>query len=110
MPKSTTFYLNDVNVWIALVYDGHQHHDLVRKWFATLSTGQARFCRFAQLGLFGLLTNGRVMGRDVLTQTQAWETYDGLCRDPRVAFQVENEELDSLFRSMTQGSRSETNV
>src|SRR5579871_3334832 len=108
MRKSMTFYLNDVNFWIALVYEGHQRHKLVIDWFNSLSPGQAQFCRITQLGLFRLLTNERVVGRDVLTQSGVWHVYDDLCRDPRVGF-LKDAEADSLFRSLTQGNRPEKN-
>ena len=110
MPKSTISYLNDVNVWVALVYGRHVHHDIVLEWFDRLETDQARFCRSTQLGLFRILTNQRVMGPDVLGQSAAWAAYDRLRRDSRVAFQDEAPQVESVLRVLTQGARPETNV
>jgi hypothetical protein len=110
MPKSTISYLNDINVWVALVYDRHVHHAVVLEWFDRLETDQARFCRSTQLGLLRVLTNQRVMGPDVLGQSAAWAAYDRLRRDSRVAFQDEVPQVDSVFRVLTQGSRPEPNV
>ena len=110
MPRSTISYLNDINVWVALVYDGHMHHAPVLEWFEGLDTDQARFCRFTQLGLFRMLTNQRVMGPEVMGQRAAWAAYDKLRQDSRVAFQEEVPQVESVLRVLTQGSRPETNV
>jgi uncharacterized protein len=110
MPKSTTSYLNDINVWVALVYDGHAHHSAVLEWFDSLDTGQARFCRLTQLGLLRILTNQRVMGAEVLGQRAAWATYDKLRQDSRVAFQEEVPQVESVLRVLTEGSRPETSI
>jgi hypothetical protein len=88
--------LVDVNVWPALVYDLHVHHDTVRHWFETLETRGAPFCRKTQLGLLRLLTKPRVVGQDVLSQRAAWQTRDRISRDPRVAFLSEPGQVASL--------------
>jgi len=110
MKKSTRSYLVDVNVWLALVYDLHVHHDTVRQWFETLETGGALFCRTTQLGLLRLLTNPRVMGQDVLSQRAAWQVYDRTAQDARVAFLSEPARVEPEFRRLTQSSHPATNV
>ena len=102
MPRSTKrFLFPDINLWVALTYEGHVHHVRAR----TGSTSLARdvfFCRFTQLGLLRLLTAEAVMGRDdVLTQEQAWSTYDYLLRDERISFLAEPAEIETPFRGMT---------
>ena len=69
-------YFPDVNVWIALAYEGHQHHASATSWFARLDGEAVYFCRFTQLGLLRLLTHPSVMREDVRNQTEAWQTYD----------------------------------
>lgn len=72
MPPSTTSLFPDINVWLALTYEGHTHHADAAQWFATRSADATfAFCRFTQLGLLRLLTADAVMGDEVMTQPQA---------------------------------------
>jgi toxin-antitoxin system PIN domain toxin len=108
MPKSTrSFLFPDINVWIALTYEGHVHHRHARGWFGTLaSSAHLFFCRFTQLGLLRLLTSEAVMGRDdIMNQDGAWEAYDQWLHDRRVAFLDEPAGLDAQFRAATRRLR-----
>lgn len=103
MPASTkSFHFPDINVWIALTWDGHLHHAHAVDWFTNLS-GDSRFffCRFTQLGLLRLLTSQAVMGEDVMTQRGAWQAYDRWRDDERVGFVDEPVDLEARFRSLT---------
>jgi uncharacterized protein len=102
MPPSTTSYFPDINVWVALTYEGHVHHEIAAEWFATLSSGATlTFCRFTQLGFLRLLTANAVMGDEVMTQLQAWAAYDRWLEDPRVELVDEPPELEPRFRTLT---------
>ena len=73
MPKSTrSFLFPDINVWMALTYEGHVHHAVARDWFEGVSSASRLFfSRFTQLGPLRLLTAEAVMGRDeVMGQTE----------------------------------------
>jgi uncharacterized protein len=104
MPASTRLFLfPDVNVWIALTYEGHIHHLVAREWFVRLEP-EARlfFCRFSQLGLLRLLTTEAVMGKDeVMSQAGAWAAYDRWLGDDRVSFLQEPPEMEAAFRSIS---------
>jgi hypothetical protein len=93
--------LPDINVWVALVYEGHEHHQVARDWFEGTEVLEARFCRVTQLGLLRLLTLDAVMGVDALGQRDAWAVYDSLARDPRVSRSGEPEGLDPVWRGLT---------
>src|ERR1043166_8047072 len=110
MPKSKRSFLVDLNVWLALAYDLHVHHDRARQWFETIGDGQAAFCRLTQLGLLRLLTNLSVMKADVLSQKKAWEICDRLIADRRVRFIGEPEQLDQTFRNLTRSSQPARNL
>ncbi|HWY56757.1 MAG TPA: TA system VapC family ribonuclease toxin [Terriglobales bacterium] len=101
-------YFPDVNVWIALAYEGHQHHASASSWFARINGGLVYFCRFTQLGLLRLLTHPTVMQEDVRTQAKAWQIYDSFLQDERVSFHPESdvEQIESAFRKLTSGGRS----
>lgn len=104
MPASTkSFYFPDINVWIALTWDGHVHHHRAADWFNPLDEdGRVFFCRFTQLGLLRLLSSEAVMGRgDAMTQRAAWRAYDAWQADERVAFLDEPVDLETRFRALT---------
>lgn len=104
MPRSTrSFLFPDINVWIALTYEGHVHHVTARNWFHTVGpTARLFFCRFTQLGLLRLLTAEAVMGSDeVMSQEEAWGAYDQWLQDGRVGFLDEPAGLEAPFRGMT---------
>lgn len=102
MPPSTTSLFPDINVWVALTYEGHIHHSHAAQWFATLpSDSTFVFCRFTQLGLLRLLTAPAVMRDEVMTQPQAWAAYDRWLEDPRVEFVDEPAEIETRFRALT---------
>lgn len=101
-------FFPDVNVWLALAYEGHQHHLSASAWFDALNRETAYFCRFTQLGFLRLLTYPSVMREDVRSQAEAWRAYDLLLRDERVSFQLEEDpgQLESTLRKLTTNSRS----
>jgi toxin-antitoxin system PIN domain toxin len=102
MPPSTTSLFPDINVWVALTYEGHVHHVAAAAWFAGLHPDATlAFCRFTQLGLLRLLTTQAVMGDEVMTQPQAWVAYDRWLQDPCVTFINEPAEIEPRFRSLT---------
>jgi toxin-antitoxin system PIN domain toxin len=102
MPPSTTSLFPDINVWVALTYEGHTHHSNSAEWFARLAPDATlAFCRFTQLGLLRLLTAVAVMRDEVMAQPQAWAAYDRWLKDPRVEFIDEPAELETRFRALT---------
>jgi toxin-antitoxin system PIN domain toxin len=107
MRRSTTSFLfPDLNVWLALSYQAHSHHDSAQSWFHSLpDTARLCFCRITQLGLLRMLTTEAVMRDEVLTQTQAWQVYDRWLEDDRVVFAEEPSTLETIFRANTQSRR-----
>jgi uncharacterized protein len=88
----------DANVWLALLWSRHVHSERARQWFELREEEQFFFCRFTQITVLRLLTNERVMGADVRTMLQAWNLWDEVWADSRVAFLPEPENLESEFR------------
>ena len=110
MAPSTTSLFPDINVWVALTYEGHVHHAVAAAWFAELRPDETlAFCRFTQLGLLRLLTTQAVMGDEVMTQPKAWAAYDRWLQDPRVTFVDEPPEIEPRFRSLTRRRQPATN-
>jgi hypothetical protein len=48
------------------------------------------------------------MGDEVMTQTQAWATYDRWHQDPRVGFAEEPAEIEARFRALTRSRQPAT--
>lgn len=104
MPRSTRSSLfPDINVWLALTWDGHAHHARARRWFGAVGdVSRLFYCRFTQLGLLRLLSSEAVMGSDeVMNQEAAWKAYDRWRDDDRVGFLDEPPDLEPRFRVLT---------
>jgi uncharacterized protein len=102
-----TSYFPNINVWLALAYEGHEHHRAARVWFAGLHEEAAYFCRVTQLGFLRLLTHPSVMRDEVRSPAQAWEAYDALLTDQHVSFREEADagEVDYVLRRLTSPKR-----
>jgi toxin-antitoxin system PIN domain toxin len=96
--------LADANVWLALAFSDHIHHESARRWFEAQPESTCAFCRLTQLALLRHLTNAKIMGNLVQSQQQAWNAYDALCADPRVVFLHEPLAVEVEFRGLTQSS------
>jgi len=96
----------DVNVWLALTYDRHVHHESAASWLQR-AEGTLFFCRFTQLGLLRLLTQEKIMEADVLNQRQAWQVYRRWFEDSRIEFHREPEapEFDRAFEEWSSRPR-----
>lgn len=107
MPRfSRLFLFPDVNVWVALTYGGHEHHDAARAWFDALDEdARVCFCRFTQISLLRLLTTQAVMGDEVMSQLEAWGAYDHWKQDDRVLFLDEPLNVETAFRRLTRQNR-----
>jgi toxin-antitoxin system PIN domain toxin len=97
-------YLPDVNVWLALAFDSHQHHEPSVAWFRTARDETCFFCRLTQSGFLRLSSNPSVLGSAAVSLADAWRGYDALFADPRVAFVEEPEDIEPQWRSLTQSS------
>jgi len=95
----TEGWLPDVNVWVALCSDRHEHHRAAASWLETIN-GPIYFCRVTQMSLLRLLTNRNVMGADVLTPVRAIATYSALRADYRVKFAAEPAEIEERWLDM----------
>ena len=92
----------DANVWLALIWQRHIHHERAQGWFENLPDDEFCFSRFTQLAVLRLLTTAKVMGADVQTMAAAWDLWDQITSDPRIDWQAEPEGLETEFRAHSQ--------
>jgi toxin-antitoxin system PIN domain toxin len=98
----TSWLLPDVNLWLALHAERHEHHEVAKAWFDALDEYRTLvFCRQTQLGLFRLLTSPVVMGDETLTQRQCWAIYQEWLAAGRTVLQPEPAEIEAAFRART---------
>src|SRR5262245_6916413 len=89
----------DANVWLALLWSRHKHSETARSWFEQAGDEQFLFCRFTQITVLRLLTTEKIMGKDTKSMSEAWNLWDVIWADDRVAFLPEPEEIEKEFRS-----------
>jgi uncharacterized protein len=92
-------WLPDVNVWLSLCSDRHEHHKAAVEWLAGVREPMY-FCRVTQMALLRLLTNPNVMGTDILTPADAIGVYRELRADERVRYADEPADAERLSLSM----------
>jgi toxin-antitoxin system PIN domain toxin len=98
----TSWLLPDVNVWLALHYQRHEHYWTAQAWFDRLDERTMLvFCRQTQLSFFRLLTTSAVMGTDTRTQRQCWIIYEDWLAGGRAVHQPEPPGIEAAFRART---------
>ena len=108
MPTSKN-YLLDVNCWLAAAARRHRHHPEAKSWLDAVTTSLV-FCRVTQMAFLRLVTNSKVMGADVLTSQQAWETYRKFRADPRIVFAEEPADLEKTWIEITDTAAFKQNL
>jgi uncharacterized protein len=103
-------FLPDVNVWVALSFDHHDHHAQAITWVNSLGDESLAFCRMTQQGLLRLATNQNVMREHVLTLSAAWEMYDRIIADGRISLVAEPAGVDVEWRRLTQANHPSTHL
>ncbi len=97
-----TLFFPDLNVWLALSDDGHEHCRDAWNWMNGLpADARLVFSRYTQIGLLRLFVTPSVMGSAALTLSKAWNVYDRWLEDPRVEFYPEPRNVDDVFRRVT---------
>jgi hypothetical protein len=97
----------DVNVWVALHHQVHEHHAKALAWFEALDSEKTLvFCRQTQLGFFRLLTTYAVMGDEILTQRQCWARYRQWISDGKATLENEPATVSLAFERRTMADAS----
>ena len=88
----------DANVWLALLWSRHAHSDRARACFGRSADEQFFFCRFTQITVLRLVTTTEIMGKDTKNMSEAWNLWDKIWADHRIAFLQEPDGLETEFR------------
>ncbi len=103
-------FLPDINLWLALAFDVHFHHLDAKRWFDGLPAGLFRFCRLTQQGFLRLASNPKVFNEDAVSLSAAWDLYDRILSDPRIAFVHEPSDIEIHWRAFTRRSTFSPNL
>ena len=74
------------------------HSQLAREWFERSADEQFFFCRFTQITVLRLVTTKEIMAKDTKSMSEAWNLWDKIWADNRVAFLPEPDGLEKEFR------------
>jgi predicted nucleic acid-binding protein len=74
------------------------HSEKARAWFERSADEQFFFCRFTQITVLRLVTTKEIMGKDAKNRTEAWNLWDKIWADHRIAFLPEPDGLERRFR------------
>ncbi len=106
----TSLSFPDVNVWIALLLADHTHRAAAVAWWNSDESETIAFPRFTQIGVLRILTTAAAMGGKALGMDAAWQAYDRLFEDDRVALLPEPEALEPKFRELSRGPTASPKV
>jgi toxin-antitoxin system PIN domain toxin len=98
-------HLPDINFWLALAIESHQHHSAASAWFNAAGRQSCCFCRVTQMGFLRLANNKKIFPSDAVPMREAWTIFEEMLSDHRVVFADEPGDVEPMWRRMTQGSR-----
>ena len=97
--------LVDSNVWLALTLSKHVFHAVSREWLkGCTKEGEVLFCRATQQSFLRLLTTQAVLGaygNPPLSNTEAWEVFEGYCADKRISLVEEPRGVMALGKKLS---------
>jgi toxin-antitoxin system PIN domain toxin len=81
---STTTDLPDLNIWLALTWPEHIHHQQAIHYWEQQAAEQVLFCTVTALGLVRLVCQPKLMGTALRSAAEASALLDALCQQPGV--------------------------
>lgn len=106
----TSLSFPDVNVWLALLLADHTHREAAIEWWDSDSSEVIAFSRFTQIGVLRLLTTAAAMNGKPLGMDAAWQAYDRLFEDDRVALLPEPDALEPEFRALSRSGAASPKI
>lgn len=94
--------LPDINVWLALADENHEHHSRARHYWERESAERLAFCRVTMLGLLRLSTHRKAMDNNPFTNAEAWRAYRNFLALPEVTLLTDPPTLESSLAAWTE--------
>ena len=95
--------LPDLNVWLALAWPGHSHHQRAVQYWEQQAADQVLFCTVTALGLVRLVCQPKLMGTAVRTPGEASSLLDALCQQPGVQLAAPEHDGWEIFHQLLRG-------
>ena len=102
---STTADLPDLNVWLALVWPEHSHHQHAVHYWEVQAADQVLFSTVTALGLVRLVSQPKLMGPAVRNAAEASALLDALCQQPGVKLAEPEHDGWEVFHQLLRGGK-----
>ena len=100
---STTADLPDLNVWLALVWPEHSHHQHAVHYWEVQAADQVLFSTVTALGLVRLVSQPKLMGPAVKNAAEASALLQALCQQPGVGLAEPEHHGWEVFHQLLRG-------
>ena len=100
---STTADLPDLNVWLALVWPEHSHHQQAVRYWEVQASDQVLFSTVTALGLVRLVSQPKLMGPAVRNAAEASALLAALCQQPGVGLAEPEHDGWEVFHQLLRG-------
>jgi toxin-antitoxin system PIN domain toxin len=100
---STTADLPDLNVWLALTWPAHSHHQHAVQYWEQQAGDQVLFCTVTALGLVRLVCQPKLMGPAVRTAAESSALLEALCQQPGVRLAKPESNGWEVFHQLLRG-------
>ena len=100
---STPADLPDLNVWLALIWPEHIHHQHAVQYWEQQAAEQVLFCTVTALGLVRLVCQPKLMGTAVRNAAEASDLLSALCQQPGVQMAQPDHDGWEVFHHLLRG-------
>ena len=102
---STPADLPDLNVWLALIWPEHIHHQHAVLYWEQQAAEQVLFCTVTALGLVRLVCQPKLMGTAVRNAAEASDLLHALCQQPGVQLAKPEHNGWEVFHQLLRGGK-----
>jgi toxin-antitoxin system PIN domain toxin len=102
---STPADLPDLNVWLALVWPEHSHHQHAVHYWEEQASDQVLFSTVTALGLVRLVSQPKLMGPAVRNAAEASALLEALCQQPGVGLAEPEHGGWEVFHQLLRGGK-----
>lgn len=107
LPQGATGDLPDINVWLALAFEEHPHHEAAKAyWISARTPAEPQravplwFCRVTMLGFTRLAMQPKVVGKGALDMMGAWTRYRAFVARPGVGLRDEAPHTETALHAI----------